>query len=256
MAVYTAGDYLIGMAILGVLIFITVRFVFSRIEFDKYFVISLIPPIIFAITIRLLADAAHFPKTELWSVTPGIYVLGYAYGLVLLILGLLAQRGLGIDYWKTVLLLGFLTIPLYLFELIGRMTAPFSFFIPVGLAAGATILIFLVSGGISKLGFLKKAENIAIIFAHMLDASGTYIGIDFYGFSEEHPLPEFFFELAGTAAVLFPIKLIIVGAALYFLEKWMEEEPEKLLYYKIIKITMFILGIGPGLRNSLQLTLV
>jgi len=54
---------------------------------------------------------------------------------------------------------------------------------------------------------------------------------------------------------MFPLKLFVVGLALYLMETWYQEEGEE-LYYKIIKVTMFVLGIGPGMRNALLLTLV
>ncbi|RLG57409.1 MAG: hypothetical protein DRN95_05620 [Candidatus Hydrothermarchaeota archaeon] len=82
----------------------------------------------------------------------------------------------------------------------------------------------------------------------MLDGSGTFIGINYYGFGEEHILTEYLINIAGTSLIIIPVKLIIILLALYILEKEDEES-------KIIKVVLFILGFGPGLRNSLVLTL-
>jgi|Deesub1362B_J571_1020462.scaffolds.fasta_scaffold02914_2 uncharacterized membrane protein len=254
MAVYTPLDYAKSFVILITILWLLRRYLFTRIALDREFMLALIPPIVLAITIRLLVDAGVYEKSQWWSVTPGIYVLGVVYGSMLVGVGLLVQERYGIRYWKVVLVLGAATIPYFLLKLIAEMTSPLRFFYPVALAASLTLVV----GGIARVAsvdFLRTPDNLGIIFAHLLDASGTFIGIDYFHFSEEHILPEIFINLAGTAAVMIPLKLVVVGTALYLLEKWRQEEGED-VYYRIIKITMFILGLGPGTRNSLLLTLV
>ncbi len=254
MAVYTPLDYAKSFVILLIILWLLKRYLFTRIALDRDFMLALIPPIVLAITIRLLADAGVYEKSQWWSVTPGIYVLGVAYGSVLVGIGLLVQERYGIRYWKVVLALGVVTIPYFFLKLIAEMNAPLRFFYPVALAA----LLTLVVGAIARsanLQFILTRGNLGIVFAHLLDACGTFIGIDYFHFSEEHILPEIFINLTGTALVMIPLKLLVVGTALYLLEKWRLEEGED-VYYRIIKITMFILGFGPGTRNSLLLTLV
>jgi uncharacterized membrane protein len=254
MAVYTPLDYAKSFGILIIILWLLKRYLFTRVALDREFMLALIPPIVLAITIRLLADAGVYEKSQWWSVTPGIYVLGVAYGSALVGVGLLVQERYGIRYWKVVLALGAGTIPYFLLKLIAEMNAPLRFFYPVALAALLTLVVGAVAR-LANLRFLHASGNLWIIFAHFLDASGTFIGIDYFHFSEEHILPEIFINLAGTALVMVPLKLLVVGGALYLLEKWREEEGED-VYYRIIKITMFILGFGPGTRNSLLLTLV
>lgn len=254
MAVYTPMDYVRGFILLVIILWLLKRYLFTRVDLDRDFMIALIPPIVFAITIRLLADAGVYEKSQWWSVTPGIYVLGVAYGLVLVGMGLLLQERYGIRYWKVVLVLGAVTVPYFLIRLISEMSSPIRFFYPVALAAVLTLGVEVIAR-VANLSFLRTSGNQGIIFAHLLDASGTFIGIDYFHFSEEHILPEIFINLAGTALVMIPLKLVVVGAVLYLLEKWRLEEGED-VYYRIIKVTIFILGFGPGTRNSLLLTLV
>ncbi|WP_456474352.1 DUF63 family protein [Candidatus Pyrohabitans sp.] len=254
MAVYTPLDYVRGFILLIIILWLLKRYLFTRVDLDRDFMIALIPPIVFAITIRLLADAGVYEKSQWWSVTPGIYVLGVAYGSVLVGTGLFLQERYGIRYWKVVLVLGAVTVPYFLIRLISEMSSPIRFFYPVALAAVLTIGVEAVAR-VANLKFLRTSGNQGIIFAHFLDASGTFIGIDYFHFSEEHILPEIIINLAGTALVMIPLKLVVVGAVLYLLEKWRLEEGED-VYYRIIKVTIFILGFGPGTRNSLLLTLV
>lgn len=255
MAAYKPIDYAIAIVILAALLQFLRNFFFTRTKFDSSFVKSLTPAIVFAVLLRLLVDANVIEKSKWWSVTPGVYIVGVVYCLVLISIGMVVQERTGISYWKTTVALGFAgALPLF-FNLSRHMTSPLNFFKPVILAALATAFIYGISSFSSKLEFLRVRYSYAVLFAHLLDASGTFIGIDFYGFGEEHIVAEFFINLAGTALVMFPLKLIVVGLALYLLEKWYEEEGEE-LYYKIIKVTMFLLGIGPGMRNALLLTLV
>ncbi len=254
MAVYTPLDYAKSFVILLIILWALRRYLFTRITPDRGFMLALIPPILLAITVRMLADAGVYEKSQWWSVTPGIYVLGVAYGAALVGIGLAVQKRAGIEYWKVVLALGAVTVPYFLVKLIAEMTSPVRFFYPVTLAALLTLGVYLVAR-VAGLGFLHSSGNLGIVFAHLLDASGTFIGIDYFYFGEEHILPEIFINLAGTAAVMIPLKLAVVGTVLYLLEKWRREEGDE-LYYRIIKITIFILGFGPGTRNSLLLTLV
>ncbi len=255
MAVYTASDYIIGFALLLIIYKLLKDHLFTKIQLDEYFLISIIPPIIFALCIRLLADANVYAKNELWSVTPGVYVLGTVYGTVLIGTGYYIQKTRNIEYWKTVIVIGAVTIPYFFIKLVLAMQNPINFFYPVGLAGVLTSAVYLILKNFGPTRFITKKENLLIIFAHMLDASGTFIGIDKFGFSEEHPIPEFLIGLAGTAAVMIPLKLLIVIPALYLIEKWQSESPGSDLDSKMLKIIIFILGFGPGMRNSLLQTL-
>ena len=255
MAAYTPLDYVKSFIILVFILWAVRRYLFTRVALDRDFMLSLIPPITLAITVRLLVDAGVYPKSQWWSVTPGIYVLGVAYGAVLIGISLLVQERFGVRYWKVALLLGACTVPYFLAKLVAEMSAPLRFLYPLSLAAAVTLLVWVLAK-LAKATFLFEGGNIAVLFAHLLDASGTFIGIDYFHFSEEHILPELFINLTGTALVMIPLKLLVVGAALYLLEKWREEEDGDDVYYRIIKITMFVIGFGPGVRNSLLLTLV
>ncbi len=255
MAIYTASDYVIGFAILIVIYKLLKDHLFTKIRLDVYFLISIIPPIIFALTIRLLADANVYTRNELWNATPGVYVLGTIYGAVLIGTGYLVQKRKGIEYWKTVLVIGAVTIPYFFIKLVQVMQNPLNFFYPVVLAVVLTAPVYLILKNFGPTSFITKKENLLIVFAHMLDASGTFIGMERFGFSEENPIPEFLIGLAGTAAVMIPLKLLIVIPALYLIEKWESESPQSDLDSKMLKVIIFVMGFGPGMRNSLLQTL-
>ncbi len=255
MAVYTILDYAIALAILFALLWFLARYLFTRIVPDKYLAIALLPTIALAITIRLLADARVYPKSQYWSVTPGVYLLGFVFGGLAITIGLLAESRWKVEYWKVALVIGVLPLPYFLAKLAPHIAHPVRALYPLLLASVVSAIVYGLSSSRARTRIFTTTSSMAIIFAHLLDASGTFVGMDFYGFYEEHPLPEFLINLTGTAAIMIPLKLTVVLAALYYLETSKEEGVEADLYYKMIKFVFFILGIGPGTRNALILTL-
>jgi len=254
MAVYTLQDYVISIAILLMILALACKFLFRIVRLDKYFAVSLVPAIVFGIVVRVLADAGFYLKSDWWSVTPGIYLTALAFASAYLAASLYVQKKSGIEYWKLSLVIGTLVLPYFLLNLAGYMKHPLRIFYPLALAVLILGLVYFVSLLCEKTRIFRMKENFIIIFAHLLDGSGTFVGMEYFGFSEEHIIPEMLINLAGSAAIMIPLKLAVILAAIYLIEKWKEEEGVD-LYYGMIKITLFILGIGPGTRNALLLAL-
>ncbi len=255
--VYSPEGYIIAIIILAVVIYLLKSYYFKKVKFDADFTKALAAPIIFAILVRLLADAGVVGKSQWWSVTPGIYIVGIIYGLIIITIALAVQDRFKIPYWKITLFLGAITSLPVFYKLYQHMLSPLRFFAPVALATIASAIVYGFSKLHPKLKFLSVRYNYLIFFAHFLDASGTFIGMTYFGFSEEHMVAGYLIHLTGTALIMYPMKLLVVGLALYILENWYKEEGKtEVTYYRIIKVTMFIIGIGPGIRNALLLTLV
>jgi uncharacterized membrane protein len=98
--------------------------------------------------------------------------------------------------------------------------------------------------------------NLLIIFGQMFDATATYVGVDFYGYSEKHPIPDFFFQTFGTSAVFLPIKLILALFIVYLIDiSFKQELAEYPILKGLIKIIVIVLGLGPGTRDTLRLVM-
>ena len=96
--------------------------------------------------------------------------------------------------------------------------------------------------------------NLLIIFGQMFDAAATFVGVDFYGYSEKHPIPDFFFQTFGTSAVFIPIKLILACVMVYLIDISFREELTKYPILKgLIKIAIIVLGLAPGTRDMLRM---
>jgi uncharacterized membrane protein len=124
--------------------------------------------------------------------------------------------------------------------------------------AAVFLLGSLLAGGIlfcgrhlSALNFLDERFNQMIIYAHMLDASSTYYGVDWFGYYEKHVVPTFLIDLTGSAAIMFPLKLAILLPVLYMIDKSMQEPSLR----NLTKLTLITLGLAPAIRNTLRLAL-
>lgn len=87
--------------------------------------------------------------------------------------------------------------------------------------------------------------------AHIFDASSTFVAVDFYGYGEQHVVPSALTKLTGTAFVMYPLKIIVILSALYVIDLYVEDRTVK----NMLKLAIFILGLAPGLRNFLSLSM-
>ena len=255
MGVYSVQDYVVYIAILFVVVSVFLK-VFERLRPDKKFLKAIAPYIFVGVFIRLLADAKAVEFSQWWSVTPGVYIVTVLLASFFIAVGFLVKKITGgkIDYWPIPFAAGLLLSLFLLYMMFPYLENP-------GRMACPVIMAFSLAGALYALSILLKIEifqkkgNLSVVFAHMLDASSTYIAYNYYDFSEEHLLPIYFISLAqDNAFVMVPIKLLIICLTLYFIEKWYREEEKTenaRTLYTVLKLLIFIIGIGPGLRNTM-----
>ncbi len=139
-----------------------------------------------------------------------------------------------------------------------RFTNYYAAFIMLGIAAGWAALFFIVK----KFAVIKKIkkmenfftdENTFLLSVHMFDATTTFTAIQFYPYTEQHVLPNFLISIFGPA-VMFALKLAVVGLVLYYVDKEMNKK-EDLNKRNFVKIAILVLGLAPGLRNFLRLVM-
>jgi uncharacterized membrane protein len=101
----------------------------------------------------------------------------------------------------------------------------------------------------NKWWLLKDKFNLSVLIAHLLDASTTFIAVDFYGYGEQHVLPNFLTQMVDTAVVMFPLKITVILTVLYIIDTSVEDKTTR----NMLKLAIFVLGLAPGLRNFLSL---
>ncbi|MFQ6051782.1 MAG: DUF63 family protein [Candidatus Hydrothermarchaeota archaeon] len=260
---YHTGYNVVNTLTYGIFLILAIFFVFRlfkryKVNIDEKFFVSVIPFLFFGASTRALVDGGYYAFSYL-LVTPGIYVLT----LLLLVSAVLLFRSIEElskkssykshssitlyripDYYIPTFLLGFFFCLPNVYLIINNVRTLMPLGIEILLTAVLTVLVCL-----SIKFFVPRIFswiNTLLISAHMWDAGATFIGIQFYGYIEQHVLPRLFIESFG-AWTMFPLKLAVILPVVYIIDL---EEDEQLK--NIVKITIFALGFAPGTRDILR----
>ena len=241
---YTTGETLIYAAIFIVFIFFAFKiFKKLKVKFNKSFYLGWTLWIFAMASVRVLED--YEILTSILFITPYIDFLFSGTALILIVLFKHLDKKKIVSFNRA-----WVTSPLII--LIPALTYipfrnPNGVLIVLGLFILSVIFIELLSRN-KKLKNFLSFENKTILLAHLLDASATVTAIAFFGAYEKHVLPSFLINIFGPW-VMFPLKLLVVGFVLYYLDKEEKDAYET----KYIKLFIFSLGIGTGLRGLLQI---
>ena len=245
--------------VLGVCIFGVMKLLNRlKVTIDEKFILSVVPFVLAGSSLRVIEDAGLFkPPIQYLFITPNIYFAVFAITVLCLVVSKLIQKAGKVEDYRTAFaMMGILwtavnVIVLLYIENIVRPT------VPVLIVGAATVLTFLVYK-ISKYGgyelFMNKL-NLSIVFAHLLDASSTIVGIDMLGYYEKHVIPSYLIDLTGTAFVMYPLKLMIFVPVLYVLDTQFDEDEESRTLRTLVKMVIIILGLSPAFRNTIRMTL-
>ena len=240
---YNLLNTIIFGLILGLVIILIIK-LFNYIKKDpKDLLIPLIPFIFFGSSTRALVDNGIYPLTYL-LVTPGIYVLTGFLAILTLLTSVFIERKTNIDYRHIILAIGFIICIPNIFK-ISDIDLNASLLVLVSWSIFTSVFVILRK----KWDVLNNKINLCVISAHLFDASSTFVAVDLYGYSEQHVLPNALTNLTGTALVMYPLKIMVILAALYVIDMYVEDDTIK----NMLKLAIFILGLAPGLRNFLSL---
>lgn len=253
-----SGYNIVNTLTYGIILGIAVLFIFRLlkkldIDMNDSFTKALTPFIILGPTSRALVDAGVYPR-EYWSISPGIWI---TIGLSTLGLILIFKHIFGKKWKKPFVGIGSILVAINIVLIVreGVNLVPFAevliFFILVySLIFGFTRLDF-------DLWYMKKLSNsikanFMLFFAHIYDASTTFVGVDFHGYGEQHVLAGYLIELTGTAAVMYPLKLAFLIPVSLVLEELASKDEVEVMLLNLVKLAVFTLGVGPGTRNLLR----
>jgi len=237
---------ILGLAILG-LIKLLRRW---DLLMDERLLLSTLPYILAGSSLRVIEDANLVAAPWRYLlITPLIFFLVFLITAACLIL---SRKIWGEKFYARYAAIGLLWT---VFNLAVLSTLGFK---NAWVIAAVFLLGSLLAGGVlfcrhhlSALKFLDDRFNQMIIYAHMLDASSTYYGVDWFGYYEKHVVPTFLINLTGSAVVMFPLKLAILLPVLYIIDKSMQEPSLR----NLTKLTLITLGLAPAIRNTLRLAL-
>jgi uncharacterized membrane protein len=217
---------------------------------DERLVLCTLPYILAGSSLRVIEDANLF--TTPWKylfITPLIF---FFVLIVTIACFVLTKKIRGENFCKSYAVLGLVWT---FFNLVVLF--------PVGFKnAWVILVVFLlgsaITGGIlfvkrivPRLNFLGDKFNLMILYAHMLDSSSTYIGVDWFAYYEKHVVPNYLIDLTGSAAIMFPLKLLVLLPVLSIINKSLEDSSLR----NLTKLTLITLGLAPAIRNTLRLAL-
>lgn len=221
-----------------------------KVPVDINFFYSLLPFVVFGSSMRAFVDHELMPY-NFWFVSPGIYLLTAAIFLGIFFLSYLVEKFTRVKSWKRVLIAGILLDAIIWFYAIAN-GLQFQNLTYVLAIIGLAVLISAVLYFVFKRFKFTDSVSFLPFPAHMLDASATFIAVDFLGFTEKHPLPATAASFIGTAAVMYLLKLIVLIPVVYYIRK--EIKDRNFANYLLIAIA--VLGLAEGLRDILTLCIV
>ncbi len=247
---------LLGLSVFGVLRLLEKL----DVEIDTRFIAAVTPYVLAGSSLRVLEDSKVFtPPLQYLFITPIIYFFMFAVTITLLTLAVtLERKGKIKDYHPFFGYAGvawtIINVAVLLATRDIKNPVPAAAILMLGILS--TGIVFFVSSR-TNFSLLTNKLNISILFAHLLDASSTFVGIDWLGYYEKHVVPTFFIDLAGgyttyPSAVMYPLKLMVFIPVLYMLDNKFDNDKEKKLI-NLMKLAILVLGLSPATRNTLRL---
>ena len=242
---------------LGLIIFVLLKILKKLgIEIDKRFIAAVSPYIFVAASLRVMEDADLFsPPISYMLITPLIYFLiFFCCVAILVILRVLSGPNRINDYVAVFGLIGVLwfianMILLLRTEVIVNLWVLFAV---IGIS-GMIIVVIYVVGAKLHAKFLTESLNVSVLAAHLLDASSSYIGIDFLGYHGKHVIEGMIVQYTGSAAGMFLLKLGILMPVLYLLDICFDEREIELK--NLVLLALIVIGLAPAVRNTLRMIL-
>jgi len=214
---------------------------FLKIEVNLRFALSLSPYIFLGSILRVLRDA-NFLTSPVF-VSPLIYILIFLIALPLLLFSLFLEKITKIPFQNYFFSFGFILSGIFFTQI------QFVNFIAAAQILSLDLLIFVLIFSLGNLTKLTRSLwNKFAIFSQLFDASSTFVSVQFWGYSEQHVLPNLIFDFFGNWS-FFLVKLIVVLFLLYFVDSGIKNENFK----NWIKLVVIILGLALGTRDLLRI---
>ncbi len=218
----------------------------KRVDIDKKFGLAFVSFAVLASSLHVLKDMKMLP--EVIFDTPGIYVvMGFLF-VISFAISKTIEKTTKIAYWKTLSFIALAPAVAVIIFILSVASNILGFAYILSLFAVSTAALYAVGMKLTKI--LTK-ENFLVLAAHMLDASSTFVAISSFNYGEQHVVPTFFMGLFGPE-VMFPLKLITIGAVVYVLDKDVQDKK----FRTFIKLVILVLGLAPGLRDALRLAVL
>lgn len=208
-----------------------------KIGINRNLAVAVSPYVALGSALRVLQDAGTVDSY--FFVTPGIYVLVAGITISALMISYVLQRKMGVSYYKTCFIIGIFTLPFVLSHVIVQN-------IYGGLLVAAFISPWVLVIGTKRLRW--AAENKIVTLLHMFDATTTFVSLHFFGYLEQHVLPNVFINSLGPISFI-PLKALVIISTLVAIDRFSNDKE----FNTYIKIIIGILGAATGIRDFISL---
>ena len=228
------------------------------IKIDHRFIAAVSPYIVVGASLRVMEDAELFaPPLSYLLITPLIFFLMFFCCVAILTLSVKLSRLNGIrgyDYTLAFGLIGVLWFFANLAILVGieEIVSGWVLLAVIGISGILVSVIYVIASNFG-VHFLTEKVNVAVLAAHLLDASSSYIGIDMLGYTGKHVIEGLIVKYTGTAAGMFPLKLGILVPILYVLDTQFTDDDVELK--NLVLLALIVIGLAPAVRNTLRMML-
>ena len=215
-----------------------------KVKIDRRLGIAIAPFIILGSSLRVIVDSGIF--FSFLFVTPLIYILVFAITFITLVLSLFFEKRTKskFPYYKTMFAIG----------LVMALT-------PLTILATSENVIFNANALMLVFGFYViwpvllyfvkwKDSNKAVLSVQMFDATNTFVSLNFFGYAEQHFVPNFFISSFGPFSFII-IKAVAIVAALILIDKYSKDKQ----FNNYLKLVIGILGGATSVRDFLRLLL-
>jgi len=258
---FFSGYTIFNTLIYGIILVIAI---FAIIKLFEYYnvnptdlMLPIIPFIFLGSTVRALVDNGIY-SYNWFLITPGIYFIVGGVTILVVLFSIYLERWKSIDFRYTIFIIGLIiAIPNLInitnFNLIAmiQVLIVWGLFTLIFAIISKFLAIFDINFSLFDINELGGKINLSIISAHLLDASTTFIAVDYYGYFEQHVLPNSIYTLTESAITMFPLKIIVISLGLYLIDRYIDDE----IIAGTLKLAIFILGLAPGLRNFFTLAI-
>ncbi len=220
------------------------------VELDEKFIAAVVPYILVGASMRVIEDAELLqPPLKYMLITPLIYFLIFFCAVFILLIAVRTSRtnykllfgGAGVIWFFTNM-----AILLWTEELI----APWVIIAVTGITGVITGVIYVIAAE-SGVNFLTDKLNVSVLAVQLLDATSTYIGIDYLGYTGKHVIENIIVGYTGSAVGMYPLKIGIVIPVLYLLDTLFQGEDKELK--NIVLLALLTIGLAPAVRNTLRM---
>lgn len=216
-----------------------------NIDIDDSFIFSTVPYILAGSVLRVAEDAGMFqPPLQYFFITPLLYFVIFAVCFT----ALLISRYRKSIYRDTGIAFLLLSTGALLYNT--GLADPRAPLYAILISTAAALLVWLAAPYL-HMPYLRKPVSMLALFAFLLDASSTYVGVDMLGYHNKHPSAAFIGHMFGSNAILIPLVSIAVITALEQIETGNMSKNER----GMTLIVITVLGLSMGARNILRFAL-